>query len=51
MFMCINLPQARGLGRVSIAVALWLPKPDYIVAAGGVSRPAALSVLCVCVAD
>lgn len=47
MSMCINLPQASGLGRVSIADALWLPRSDYIGAAGGASRPAALSVLCV----
>lgn len=46
MFMCINLPQASRLGRVSIAVALRLPNSDYIGRAGGVSQPA-LSVLCV----
>lgn len=47
MSMCINLPQASGLGRVSIADALLLPRSDYIVAAGEASQPAALSVLCV----
>lgn len=48
-----GLPDARksiagsGLGGVSTAGGLWLPRSDYIGATGGASRLVALSVFCV----
>lgn len=43
---CVNPSQAARRGGVSTAGGLWLPRPDYIGASGGASRPVALSVLC-----